>query len=208
MSRWTPEVSDYIMAHYKGTGHQTMADALNERFGTAFTKMDIKGFYSRHHLNSGLSGHFPKGNVPINKGRKGMTMHPNAVATQFRAGHMPANAKPVGTLEVRSDGYLYRKVSEPNVWMLEHVRVYEQIHGPVPNGHKVIFLDGDRSNCDPANLTMVDNETHMELNRRHLRTDDPELTQAGIMIAKARIAVRNAKRGKYDNHQSIRKSRL
>ena len=198
MSRWTPEVVDYILAHYKGTGYQAMADALNERFGTAFSAADIKSVYSRHHLNSGLTGRFEKGHVPPNKGKKGMEVHPNAKATQFKAGHKPVNTKPVGSIVTRSDGYLQRKIAEPNEWKFEHVRVYEEAHGPIPEGYKLLFLDGDTTNCALDNLILVDRKTHIELNRRHLRFSDPEMTQSGVAIAKARLAIMDAKKG--DHH--------
>ena len=51
----TPEMDSFIREHLKGTGHQAMADLLNETFGTSFTREQIKGYYARNKLNSGLT---------------------------------------------------------------------------------------------------------------------------------------------------------
>ena len=33
--------------------------------------------------------------------------------------------------------------------------VWQQVHGPIPTGHKVYFKDGDPSNCEPENLGLI-----------------------------------------------------
>jgi hypothetical protein len=63
-------VRDYIMTHYKGTGHKAMAEKLNAEFGTAYTPSRIKGFYGNHKLNSGLSGRFNEGASPPTRARR------------------------------------------------------------------------------------------------------------------------------------------
>ena len=189
------EVKDYILAHYSGTGHKDMADRLNRLFGTSYTPERIKSFYGNHKLNSGLSGRFEKGHIPANKGVKvpPNTKHPNSIATRFKPGHLPHNTKPVGELSMRSDGYLYRKTAEnPDKWELEHIRVYREQNGPIPEGSKIIFLDGNRHNCKPDNLALVSAEENLELNRKRLRFESSEITTAGIMIARARVSIRHA----------------
>lgn len=193
------EIRDYILAHYIGTGHKDMADQLNVRFGTSYTPQRIKSFYSNHKLNSGLTGRFEKGHVPANKSVKDPpgSMHPNSIATRFKPGHLPHQTKPVGYLSIRSDGYLYRKIAEnPDVWKLEHNRRWEELHGPIPAGSCVIFLDGDRLNCEPGNLALVSREENLELNRRRLRSESGEITLSGVMIARARVSIRRAIRSR------------
>ncbi len=83
------EVISYIRDNHKGTGTYRMPSSLNAKFGTSYTRSQIKAFYSNHHLRSGVDVRFQKGHVPHNKGKKGMLMHPNAVATQFKKGSTP-----------------------------------------------------------------------------------------------------------------------
>lgn len=51
----TPEMDTFIREHLEGTGYQSMADLLNARFGTSFTKDQMKNYYSRNKLDSGLT---------------------------------------------------------------------------------------------------------------------------------------------------------
>ena len=78
-------VRDYILANYKGTGHRAMTDLLNAEFGTNYTVVQIKAFYGRNKLDSGLTGRFEKGRVPPNKGKKGVCA-PGCERTQFKKG--------------------------------------------------------------------------------------------------------------------------
>ena len=79
--------------------------------------------------------------------------------------------------------------------MFVHRKVWEEHNGPILPGHKIIFLDGNKDNCDISNLAMVDNAEALEMYRRNLRTDDTELTRTGLAVAKINIAARKRKRG-------------
>ena len=57
-------VREYIFSHYKGTGHRQMCEQLFERFGIQYTPEQIKQYYARNKLNSGLTGYFKKGHCP------------------------------------------------------------------------------------------------------------------------------------------------
>jgi hypothetical protein len=180
------EVRKFISNNYIGVGHQGMADLLNQKFGTSYTKDQMKSYYSRFKLDSGLKGYFPKGNVPFNKGKKGIS-YPGCQATQFKKGQMPHNWVPVGSERVNADGYVDIKVQEgakQHNWRGKHLLVWEAHHGqPVPEGHVVIFGDGDRRNFDPDNLILISQAQLVRLNQKHLIQNDVELTRTGIIIA-------------------------
>lgn len=113
MSRaYPPEVVAFIAEHNAGRTAAEVADLVNATFGTSYTVEQIKGHRARHHLISGLTGRFEKGMVPYNKGVKRGSL-PGQVATQFKAGHLPHNHKPVGSERVNVNGYLERKIAEP-----------------------------------------------------------------------------------------------
>lgn len=113
--KWPESINQFIKENYLGTGHQAMADKINKRFGTQYTKAQIKNFYSRHKLNSGLTGHFKKGHVPANKGKKlSPENYKKVEKTMFKKGDKPHNILPVGSVIMRSDGYLAKKIAEPN----------------------------------------------------------------------------------------------
>ena len=141
------EIRNFISEHYKGTGHQAMADLLNQTLGTSYTKDQMKNYYARFKLDSGLKGYFEKGHVPFNKGKKGLSF--GGKETQFKPGNRPANWMPVGTERVNADGYVDVKIQDGKLqknWKAKHIIIWEKANGPIPKGHVLIFADGNRLN--------------------------------------------------------------
>lgn len=81
-------------------------------------------------------------------------------------------------------------------WKQKHVLIWEQVNGPVPENHVVIFLDGDHENFDLDNLKMVSRATNARLNQNHLRRKDKELTEVGVAVAELLTRIHKAKRRK------------
>ena len=88
-------------------------------------------------------------------------------------------------------------------WKFVHRLVWEEHNGPIPEGGCIVFRDGDKMNCNIENLAML---THGELsimNKRGYFSDNPEVTDVGITLAKIRKAVAEAeKRGRSENQNS------
>lgn len=206
-STFPQDVIDFIKANHKGNGHQRMADLVNEKFGTGYTKEQIKSFYGRHKLNSGLNGRFEKGHVPYNKGK-----HPPTKGrmgeTQFKKGHLPHNTKPIGYERISRDGYIEVKVKmRPNRtdceknFVAKHRLVWEQANGPIPKGYNVIFKDGDKRNFELENLALVSDAELAYMTTSHLRSENPELTETGILIARAAILTKQKGKEKNEKHR-------
>lgn len=197
------EVAEYILANYHGVGHSEMARILFEKFGKQYTREQMKAFYSNNHLKSGITGYFPKGNVPWNAGMKGWTA-PGTERTQFKKGNLPYKTVPVGTESVRKDGYLYVKVAMPNKWMSKHQKIWEEHHGPLPKGHVVIFRDQNFRNFDPDNLVAVSRAKLLVTNCHYKLADDPDINDAKLMISELSLMKskvlkkRSPKRGEED----------
>lgn len=105
--------------------------------------------------------------------------------------HMPHNTVPVGTIALNGDGYYVIKLrDDPGLtqrekWMAYHRYLYEQHYG-VKLGKRdiIIFLDGDRTNCDIKNLKRISKRENQCINSKGLRFKDPELTKVGVGIAR------------------------
>lgn len=108
---------------------------------------------------------FKPGQAPHNKGRPQAEWMPaksrkRAAKTQFKPGRPPQEARnyrPIGTLRVRHDGCLERKVTDDHPvparrWVAVHRLVWEAAHGPVPKGHLVVFKPGQQT-TDPDLIT-------------------------------------------------------
>lgn len=203
----TPEIDAFIREHLAGTGHAAMAALVNETFGTSFTKEQMKNYYSRNKLNSGLTGRFQKGLTPANKGRHwDEFMSPEAQercrTTQFKPGHLPHNGgTPVGTIRLRHDHaargakpYYWQKVAEPNVWRAKHVIEWEEHHGPVPENCVVAFANGDTLNWHIENLILETRAQHGVKNRWGIHGYDAESSQTANAIADLKMAAKAARR--------------
>lgn len=184
---YTPEISEFIHKNYKGTGHQAMADLLNKKFGTGFTKEQIKSYYGRFKLNCGLTGRFKKGQEPWNKDKP--KTWKGGEETQFKKGNKPLNHRPVGSERINIYGYTEVKTAEPSVWSLKHQVVWEKNNGPIPEGCVIIFGDGDKKNIKIDNLVIATKAELMQMNRHDLIQSNADLTRTGANIAKVLLKI-------------------
>ncbi|MEG2625791.1 MAG: HNH endonuclease signature motif containing protein [Christensenella sp.] len=185
-------VREFIRSNYKGVGHRAMADLLNAKFGTRYTKGQMKSIYSRWKLNSGLLGRFPKGHIPANKGKKGFS-YPGMVKTQFKKGHVPHNWLPVGRERITRDGYTEVKIAEPNIWKLKHRLVWEEHNGPISKGCAIVFLDQNKQNFAIENLQMLQRRQLSILNKKRLLHTNAEASKTGILLAEVIIKMSDRK---------------
>jgi hypothetical protein len=120
---------------------------------------------------------YPKGHVPANKGLRRPGYAPGRMReTQFkpgtRSGTAAAHHMAVGSTRL-VEGYVYRKVSDvPNVpytvnWKAEHHLIWVAAHGPIPPGHKLRFLNGDRMDVRLENLELTTHRAMMLRNSMH-----------------------------------------
>ena len=200
------EVIAYIRDHYQGTGHAAMAEQLREMFGRVYTTGQIKAYYARNKLDSGLTGRFEKDHIPFNKGQKGYVA-PGCEKGWFKKGSQPWDTVPVGTVVTKTDGYLWKKIDDKTGswlrnWKQLHLLIWEDAHGPVPEGHRVIFKDGNKQNCVLDNLAMVTLAENAVMNNCGLRFTNAAHTETGILIAKIKIAA-----GKRKNRRNICESK-
>jgi hypothetical protein len=180
---WTKEITDYLKKINQGKSALEVSQLLNQKFNTKFTAAQVKGIRNRLHIKSGLTGRFDKGHEPPNKGRKGYHS-PGSEKGWFQKGHKPWNYAKVGAEAWTTDGYLKVKIAEPNKWKAKHLLVWEKENGKVPEGFCVSFKDGNHENCTIENLVLLSLAENAMLNQLGLRSEDPEITETGITLAK------------------------
>lgn len=194
---FTTEQEDFIRENNFNRTSFEIADMLKIKFGISITPGQIKNFRSRYKLPPcGLTGRFEKEHVPANKGVK--SPGTGDQATIFQKGHIPKNHRPVGSIRICCDGYIYEKIAEPRKWKQKHVIVWESIHGPKPKNSAIIFLDKDKTNLDPNNLMCVKRNELVRINQNHLLYENAEISKAGVLIAKIMTKVgerKSKKRG-------------
>jgi hypothetical protein len=183
--------------------------AYHSSFCAEFGRQDVSAaalhsLRKRQGWRTGRTGQFAKGHISANKGKRcpeGIGgRSPNARRTQFKPGQEPHNTKFLGHERVHPGGYVLVSVDEPNPhtgyarrYVLKHVHLWEQLNGPVPDGHCLKCL-GDRSNSDPSNWELVPKAIIPRLNggrsKALLAFDDAAPEVRPILIAVAKVAHR------------------
>ena len=198
--RYSDDEHKFLQSFIPGHTYKEIVAEYNKRFDEPITESRVKAYMANHKINNGLTGRFKKGHKTFNKGMKGVCAK-GCEKTWFTEGHLPHNTKPIGYERITKDGYIEVKVMErPNRvtgeknFKAKHHIVWEEVNGPIPKGHKVIFLDGNKRNFSLDNLALVSNAEHLQMTRYGLRSDCPQLTETGILVARVGVAVNNAKK--------------
>jgi hypothetical protein len=200
---WTPEELDLLRQMYADHSSAEIALLTGRSVGKVYQTAARLGLHkSAQYLASDIpnqnkranAGSFRAGLVPWNKGRRTPGWAVGRMAeTQFKKGQRTGAAeklwKPVGAIVADHEGYLRIKIRErvngkppgwhKDIWPLVHWRVWEQHHGPIPKGHKVVFRDHNRSHCEIENLELITDAEMMKRNSVH--NLPPELKQVIIL---------------------------
>lgn len=208
-TRYPQGMFEFIRDNSWGVPSKDMAEMVNEKFGTNWTKDGMKQFRQRHGIKSGVTGWYQKGREPGNKGKKleeyvgeerAAEIKKRIAPTQFKKGQKAINEKPVGTIVVNVDGYKLRKKSMTgdlwDRWEPLHRAVWEEHNGPIPPGMIVSFRDSNPLNCDIDNLMLITKGENAALTRFGYRSNDPDLTDAGLNVIRLKNAVKEKRKKK------------
>lgn len=191
-------LEDFVRKNAEGRTTQELTDLINKKFGQGtITQSNTRAYMKNHKIKNNINCKFKKGVEPWNKGIS-CEMPLAAVEHQFKKGHKPHNLKKQGTISKTTDGYLIIKVQNKGKqnerWKMLHRYIWEKENGEIPQGKMLTFLDGDKENCNISNLTLIDNEINLELQRRKLRTQSAEITKTGIKVAELAQVVRKRRK--------------
>ncbi|MFT8352176.1 HNH endonuclease signature motif containing protein [Clostridium saccharoperbutylacetonicum] len=191
---WSNKEKKYLKSIALGHSYKEIQELINKKFKLNLTWQQIKSAMGRFKLNTGLTGTFPKGHIPYNKGTKGI-IHEGSKKAWFKKGQIPINWRPVGSERVTIDGYTEIKISEPNKWRLKQQIIWEKENGKIPKGYVVIFGDGNKSNFDIDNLILVSRKQLLVMNNNKLIKDNSDLTKTGVIIADVLLKIGERKKG-------------
>lgn len=184
MRTWTPAQDDMFITFYPDSTMAEMkamlgnksecaiynrSETLNIRKSQEYLDSP-KASRLRRGDNIGAEYRFKKGQIPFNKGVKGIS-YEGSKATQFGKGSKPANYRPVGTIRFirdKTDGYFEMKMADGlRQWKLLHRVIWERLNGSIPANHIVIFLDGNPKNLNIKNMALMTKAQNMKRNTVH-----------------------------------------
>ncbi|MCY9097417.1 HNH endonuclease [Bacillus inaquosorum] len=192
--RYSAEEKEFIKNNVKGRSNAELLKIFNEHFGLNLTKSQIAAFKKNHRLSSGLDGKFKPGHVPFNKGKKGLMC--GGKETQFKKGQRALNYRPIGSERVSVDGYIEIKVADPGKWRMKHLVLWEEANGPIPKGHCLLFLDGNKLNVSLDNLQLITRSQLVRMNQNGLISTDADLTKTGVIVAEILSKIGERKRNR------------
>ena len=181
---WTPEQEVILRTRYAHEKTEKIAVDLGIPLGRVYQKaarMELSKTEEylaspdasrlRHGDEVGAACRFPKGHVPANKGKKGSPSVGRMAETQFKKGNKPQTWKPIGTIRTSKEGYLQVKMADTGVtrrdYVCVHHLVWELHNGPIPDGHRITFRDGNKESIVPENLEPVSIADMMRRNTLH-----------------------------------------
>lgn len=167
--KWTEEEKAFVLNNYKGVLKKDLCKRMQEELGSDKTPTQLKSFYVKYKLCSGVDCKIKKGNVPPNKGKPlSPEVYKRVSKTFFRKGNKPHNTLPVGSEILHTDKcgkkYWYVKIAEPRTWKPKHHLLWESVNGPVPKDCIIVFLDGDTDNITIDNLRCITKAENILLN--------------------------------------------
>lgn len=206
--KYSDEIIEFVRNNVKKYSDREIADMVEEKFKISTNAQGISNIKAKNGIRSGVRrGTFPKGHVPANKGKTwDEYMSPegqkNALKTTFKKGQKPQNYKPIGSERICSkDGYIIVKVQDEGNgnerWRPKHRVIWEEEYGPIPDGHVVTFLDGNKLNFEPDNLALISQGQNAILNKSELRVEgSAELTELGVNLSSLIEKIHKEKEGK------------
>lgn len=134
----------------------------------------------------------------IDRSEQVIKVHCNRVlGTRFR-NDKSQEGMPIGSETIRG-GFIWVKVSNTakcsnsayKNWKQKSHIVWEQHYGCMPpKGHTIIFLDGNRQNCDINNLYAVSGKVLREMSKKSWWRSDPEFTLTAIRWCELHYAIK------------------
>lgn len=185
---YTAEQEGFLRKHHFGRTRKELTDLFNQKFRTNKTVLAIKSWCNNRGLHNGNDGKFTEGNVSWQTGlskKEYMKHFTNKSFARSIAALMDKRVHDVGDTIIRHGiPYVITRV-EPNTPIDDRIKakrrfVYEQAYGEIPEGHRIIQLDGDQMNCELDNLYCVPDKYIPVLNKNHWLTGNKDITLAAI----------------------------
>lgn len=185
------EQIDFIIANAMTMPLKRIAKEINRSSCYVQGEMKRQGIVVPKEIRDGFrrKSQFSKGNTPFNKGKKQIEyMDQETIekckATQFKKGRLPHNTKHDYALSLRrhrgGDVY-YIRVGLAN-WEPCHRWIWQQVHGPIPEGHNIQFKDGDTTNFELSNLYMISRKKQAVINHQGASRLPLELQETILLL--------------------------
>lgn len=177
---YTDEMNAFIIEHGAELSTRELQQELNEKFGCNRSFGSVK----RKTQKFGIQ----KSRDAISRGHK-------------------HSKYPIGSSRI-INGYEYIKVTTSgagfyNQWDRKCRIVWRQHYGDIPEGHQIVFLNGDTLDCNIENLACISTKVCAKMSNGHGKafwSENPEVTKTGLLVCELDLALKeNGKVKSYEN---------
>jgi hypothetical protein len=166
--RYSLEETEFLKSKFGKHSYTEIINLFTERFGFALTYYQI-----------------------VSKGKR------SGIHKLHRKKGKIGEIKPIGS-QSKLSGYSIIKIAEmtnyKKNWKYKHHVIWENAHGPIPDGQVITFVDGNRSNFDINNLLMVSRAERVMMNTLGINSAGPELFEAGLQVARLKLLINKRER--------------
>lgn len=208
---WTQDEEHLLTQLYPSTPMPELMQRFNRLDRAIYSKAKAMGlsrsaeYLASEHAcrlrkgdNVGAEHRFKSGQAPWNKGAKGWQAGGRSAETRFARGQVNGRAaqllQPIGAERVTDDGIRQRKVRDDGPpqhrWKSVHALLWEEVNGPIPAGHLVVFKDRNKQNIQIDNLELISRAENCRRNSIHRYP--PELKHAIRTLAKLKRTIEDS----------------
>lgn len=189
---YTEEKIDWLRAFVPGHHYKEITEEFNKAFLCNKSIRAVSSVCKSHGIQTGFDGRYQKGNIPLNKGKKGCPA--GCEKTQFKKGNIPPNIAEKYSIIKSTDGFWKIKIGNVNEWeMLSHFLWRCNYPDDLidPKTERIIYIDGNAENCNLQNLVKVTTYELLQLNRCYsdLNTNK-ELRKVALMKIRLQKKIR------------------
>ncbi len=179
-SKLTPEQEEIIIRDYLKKPIKKIAKEINTDYGCIMRKLENLGLSIPEEIRQQRKavGMFRKGQEPVNKGKKWteyMSKEAQEISrkTTFKKGTVPPNKfsdyQEVIRLDKRKNRpYFMIRLPGESKLIYKHIWIWEQANNTkLPEGHNIVFKDGNSMNCTIENLECISNAELLKRNTIH-----------------------------------------
>jgi hypothetical protein len=195
-NRWNDADVEYLREHYPTTPMDELCRALNCKPWRIYSKAKQMGFKRDPEYKLQVCRKLGKelSESPESKAARfkpGQATHrlakgvyyPGVEKTWFKPGHKVHTEMHDGAISVRKDkrgvAYKFIRIAK-SVWVHLHRHIWEQAHGPVPEGYVIRFKNGDQLDVRLDNLECITLKENARRNHNYQKaTTTRKLSRTG-----------------------------
>ena len=164
VTKYTQEMIEFLRGNALKYDTGTLAKLFNKKFNANITSQKIRDIMYSH-------------NISFIKSK------PKVTPLTLPIGHeVIERRRNITYIKISNEG------RNGGAWVRKHRFLWEQVHGIIPKGYIVIFLDKNNFNFELGNLELVKPIEFILLNKYGFHSTDKEITKAGLAVVRHRLA--------------------